>query len=136
DRLDARHGLGSTPFVDPRPRRTPGPALVGIGVVVLLLIGAFVYSGDADVARLRALVGFHRAPANDVPGAHYAFPEQQASGASPVGYDPCTPIRYEINPENAPEDYRDYVETSVRRVTEASGLEFELVGLTDSRNFD
>ena len=135
DKLDARH-LRSTPYRDSPPRRTFGPALVGVGLVVVMLAASFVLSPDPQIARLRAMVGIHRPPSNDVPGAHYTFMQQQDVGGSPVGYDPCTPIRYEINPEQAPDDYLDYVETAVERISEASGLTFEYVGLTDSRNFD
>ncbi|WP_104105994.1 hypothetical protein [Nocardioides sp. 616] len=138
DRLDARHGLGASPFTvaRPRPRRTYGPALVGLGVVLVLLVAGFLTSTDPQVARVRELFGIEVTPTGDVPGAHYTFMQHQQGSPEPIGYDPCTPIRYEVNAAGAPEDYLEYVETSVERVSEASGLVFEYVGLTDSRNFD
>lgn len=74
------------------------------------------------------------------PGVHdrggaYAFTYTAADGRSPVGYDPCRPIRLEINPDGAPEIHEKLVRTAMEHVSEASGLRFELLRTTDSRRF-
>jgi hypothetical protein len=65
----------------------------------------------------------------------YAFSFLQHDGKTPVGYDPCQPIRIEINPDGAPRGHEDLVRTAMDHVSQASGLRFELVGTTDSRRF-
>jgi hypothetical protein len=38
-----------------------------------------------------------------------------------------------INPDGAPDDYRDLVETAADRISDASGLKFDIIGDTDER---
>lgn len=76
-----------------------------------------------------------QAPAFEDGDGNYKFAFTQHNGRTPVGYDPCKPIRVEINPAGAPEQHEELVTTAMAHVSEASGLRFELVGTTDSRRF-
>ena len=57
----------------------------------------------------------------------------QPGSKAPVTYDPCQVIEVEINPDGAPEDYREYVDTAIEHVSGPSGLRMEVVGETDER---
>lgn len=65
----------------------------------------------------------------DPHGAH-AFLARNDDG-TPLRWDPCTPIRYEVNYEHAPEGASADVREAVARVAEASGIEFVDEGITD-----
>ena len=57
----------------------------------------------------------------------------QPGSKAPVTYDPCEVIEVQINPEGAPDDYREYVDTAIEHVSEPSGLRLEVTGETDER---
>ncbi|MGB3827771.1 MAG: hypothetical protein WA962_03265 [Ornithinimicrobium sp.] len=65
----------------------------------------------------------------------YVYAMTQRDGVSPVGFDPCEPIEIVINPAGAPDGYADMVDTAVHHTSEASGLDLQVVGETDDRNF-
>lgn len=48
----------------------------------------------------------------------------------PVGYNPCEPIEYVINPASAPSDYLTFVKPAVQAAQRASGLKFVYKGTT------
>ncbi|MET1059996.1 MAG: hypothetical protein ABWX84_10375 [Nocardioides sp.] len=73
--------------------------------------------------------GIDRPPADTVTGNH-AFSTLQPDASGPVGYDPCRPIRITVNPDGAPPDWRDLVDTAIAHVAGPSGLRFEVVGVT------
>jgi hypothetical protein len=127
DRLDAEHGLGTLPTTGlPKRRRDwrMGALFIGcIAVVSGLLINAGVRAPRNDAA-----------PPISAAGGSYAFEEKQLNG-QPVGYDPCTPISVEFNPDGEPTDTESLVRTATEHVHEASGLNFKLVGRTSSRRF-
>lgn len=62
-------------------------------------------------------------------GAH-AFLHTHDDG-TPVGYDPCRPIRYVIREDGMPEGGRQLVDEAVVVVSAASGLVLEYAGATD-----
>ncbi len=62
-------------------------------------------------------------------GAH-AFLHTTAAG-TPVGYDPCRPVRYVVRPDGAPPGGDQLVQEAVDVVSRASGLVFEYDGTTD-----
>ncbi|MEJ7832014.1 MAG: matrixin family metalloprotease [Nocardioides sp.] len=66
---------------------------------------------------------------------NYAFFQTQPGTRTPVAWNPCEPIHYLVNPENAPDEWEALVEDSVAEVSEASGLEFEYDGETADRDF-
>lgn len=52
----------------------------------------------------------------------YAFTLTQADTGAPVGYDPCRPLRYVINPKGAPTGGTALVREAATHVGDASGL--------------
>lgn len=121
-------------------RRTIGPTVAGLGIVVLLLGGMAVIGEGNEWQRLRELAGLGDrlgpVPTAVEAGGSFRFvATQPGSAAAPVGYDPCRPVRYEVNPEGAPANGAALVEAAVTRIEETTGLVFEHVGETDSRDF-
>lgn len=121
--------------------RRPGSALLGgLLVVVLLLGGVFTLHPGAEYDDLRRIFGFGQdrlsapLPVREGSGT-YRFLHTQRSSEEPVSYSPCRPVRYVVNPQGAPRDHMALVEGSVARVEQATGLVFEYVGESTSRNF-
>ncbi|NHC47137.1 zinc metalloprotease [Motilibacter aurantiacus] len=61
----------------------------------------------------------------------YAFVQTQPGSQQAVTYDPCRPLRYAVNSEQAPTGAEALVRRAVARVRAATGLPFEYVGPTD-----
>jgi hypothetical protein len=146
DRLDRQYGLGAMPPQElggaplgsaPRHRRPPrtrrrrssGPVLPGLLVVLALLMFVAFKSPTATGDRLRQFVDEVRGTST------YAF-VLEGPGNRPVGWDPCTPIRYVVNPEGAPDGWEEVVDRAVAEVEDASGFDFRDEGETDDRDFD
>ena len=145
DRLDRQYGLGSMPAQElgaaplgrlprhrgrsgPRRRRSSGPVLPGLLVVMALLVFVAFKSPTATGERLRRFV-------DDVRGTStYAF-VLDGPGNRPVGWNPCEPIHYVVNPDGAPDNWEDTVDKSIEEVEDASGFDFEFDGKTNDRDF-
>ena len=121
----------SKPEREPRRRRTTGPALPGLLITGLLLGGVVAFSPGDDMATLRRIIGME----DNGPG-HYAFMTTRPGSGAPVGYSPCRTIEVEINPDGAPSDYRELVDTAIDHVSEYSGLTFSVIGTTTDRYAD
>ena len=124
-----------------RRRRKVGPAVPGLLITALLLGGVVAFSPGDDMRTLRRLIGMDDERLSAVPEVEWGhgsfeFLMTQRGSKDPVGYDPCRVIEVEINPEGAPDDYRELVDTAIQRTGDASGLQFEIVGETDRRDFD
>ncbi len=107
-------------------------------VVTLIVLAAFVTFDDGPVGTgVRSLIGVggRLLPAvdSDTDGP-YAFLEKQNDG-SPVGFSPCVPLRYVVNPDGAPEGWEADVEDAVQEVSDRTGLEFQDEGTTGDRDF-
>ena len=63
-------------------------------------------------------------------GAH-AFIGRTADG-DPYRWDPCSPIRYQVDLGSMPESTLDDVHEAVRRTSNATGLRFEFTGLVNA----
>ncbi len=90
------------------------------------------------MARVRELFGLgddrlREIPAYAVGEGSFAFAETQPGRDAPVGYSPCEPIRYVVNPEGAPEDWGPLIRDAVESTSRASGLEFAYEGESDVR---
>jgi hypothetical protein len=57
-------------------------------------------------------------------------------GGQPVRWSTCEPIRYVVRRKNLPDGAGRLLEQSVRRISEASGLEFSREGTTDEKPTD
>lgn len=115
-------------------RRTVTVISVVVTVVSLAAYVAFAPAGPG--AEVRALVGISDRTPGDAPGAHFAFLQTQPGSNQPVGWDPCRPIRYVVNPDGAPQGWESLVADGIAAVADASGLEFVAEGTTDDRDFD
>lgn len=132
------------PYVAPPPsrdRRTTGRALLGLLITALLLGGIVAFAPGEEMGAVRRAIGMDEERSGVMPEdewgrGSFEFSMTQRGSEEPVGYDPCGVIEVEINPENAPDDYRDLVDTAIQHTSDASGLRFEVVGETDRRDFD
>ena len=61
----------------------------------------------------------------------FVFIATQEGSSEPVRWDPCSPIRYVVNPDGAPAAGDRLLEEAIASVSSASGLQFEYVGETD-----
>jgi hypothetical protein len=90
---------------------------------VTLLVIAFIklsnIAGAADVTT----------GAIDPRGFRFQYVGEETG--APVRYDPCTPVHYAINPQNAPPGGIEDVHTAVRMTSEATGMRFIYYGTTD-----
>ncbi|QWC84913.1 hypothetical protein KLP28_15410 [Nocardioidaceae bacterium] len=164
DEVDRRHGLGAHPATLGSPgesrtrrerpargrsgrgrssrtsrRRTRGErsrtALITFVVAVTMF--GFVVVDTVDVgltvARVQAWLTGEPAPPRE--GRGYSFAQTQPSSDEPVGWSPCEPIRVLVNSDGAPAGGVRMVEEALQKTNEASGLDLQLVGSSDSRDF-
>jgi len=66
----------------------------------------------------------------DERGSYRFLDTQPGDPAAPIAWDPCRPIRYVINPTDAPPGATDRVHAAVERASRASGLRFEFAGFS------
>ncbi|MBM9459528.1 matrixin family metalloprotease [Nocardioides sp. zg-536] len=107
---------------------------------VLLVLVVWVGPGD-ELAALRRVIGIGGdrlgTPADVEPGGVHSFLQTQPGRPDePVAWDPCRPVRYEINPDGGPgdaEESEDFVAEGLEAVAQFTGLRFEYVGRTDRR---
>ena len=150
DRLDATYGLGSLPSADQqsptplgRPRRRGGRRNAGVVVpsaaTAVLLVGVILLSPSESSESLRRLVGIGddrlaAAPPVSPGGGTYAFMQTQQGSDEPIGYDPCRTVEVAVNPQGAPANHDDLVDTGLETVARATGLRFVRVGDTTDRD--
>lgn len=152
DELDRRHGLGAMPPAARPAARPPAarrPArgartghrarTVAAILATTVLAGALLmFTPGGQFDGLRRLVGLgddRLSAAPTVPDGDGAYAFLLEVGGRPVGYDPCKPIRYQVNTEGAPSDWRELVDTAIAHTEQATGLVFEDAGTTDDRDF-
>ncbi len=145
DRLDREYGLGAMPSLRRdrvrRGARSRGPMLPAllVTVVTAVLFAAIVALSPGDnMLAIRRLVGAdddRLAAAPHVPQGigSYKFLQTQRGSDQPVAYDACRPIEVVVNPEGAPDNYDELVDTGLAHTGAATGLEFRRVGLTEDR---
>jgi hypothetical protein len=143
DWLDQMHGVGA---YGPAPRPPARPSRVP-GFIALLLVAGFTTSAVFAVQpqvfpdRVHELLGTtpeRLLPVRDIPSGpgDYSFIATQPESDLPVAYDPCQVIEVVINPEGAPGDHESLVAQALANTSDATGLQFELVGTTDERAFN
>lgn len=62
----------------------------------------------------------------------YAF-IRTTPGGEPIGWDHCTAIRYQVNPQGAPDNWREIVDGAFDEIAETSGFVFLDAGETANR---
>jgi hypothetical protein len=155
DRLDRLHGLGAPVAAPPRPRRrldlTAGVAIVVV-VAFLVLAGALrmlpvagsaAPAHDVPTAAELAAAGYPPLPADasfrrllptvDPAGTgEHVFYARERDG-TPVGFDPCRPVHYVVNPDGMPEGGLPLLQEAVAEISAATGLVFVYDGATTER---
>lgn len=143
DRLDREYGLGAMPSAATRrarrPRRSHGAVLPSLLVTAVLLAGIVALAPSENMVTVRRLFGFGDDRLGTVPEVRqgvgsFAFMQTQRGSDEPIAYDPCRPIEVVVNPEGAPGNYEELVDTGLARTAAATGLTFTRVGLTDDRD--
>jgi hypothetical protein len=105
------------------------------------LVRAVVVLHPAGPGReLRRLVGIgdtrvREAPTVEARGGVFTFAATQPGSDVPVGWDPCRPIRVQVNEDGQPAGGRALIDRALARASAASGLAFEEEGATDRRPF-
>lgn len=109
-------------------------ALTLLGALLVLAVlwwavqpGRAALYGRETVAPAAAAPGPGRAP---VVEDGFRLWERSDDG-SPVRWDPCTPIRWTVNPDGAPPDALPDLHRAFDRIAAASGLDFAFAGTTD-----
>lgn len=140
ERLDARPTRVARPG---RPARAQGDrgrrrATVAVAVLVVLLGGASLaarldgstgsFPGRPDDASATPLGA--PAAAGEASDA-YAFIATQEDGSAPVTYDPCAPIHLVVDARTIVDGGMKLLEQALDEVSEASGLQLVVDGLTD-----
>lgn len=107
----------------------------GAVVLTVVLVGGLLLLPGALPDRLRALVGLGKArllpPVSATTDGPHGFTSTVAG--KPVRWDPCRPVRYEVNPEAAAPEWVRTLHRAVGRIEKLTGLQFEYVGETDRR---
>ena len=128
--------------MEPRSARiSVSPAVAGLSITALIMVGLIVFGPGENFHAVRRALGL--APAHSehtvqfTPGqGTFKFLLTQRGSKEPVGYDPCRPIEYAVNPAGAPADWGQLIDTGIADTERASGLRFKYVGTTDDRPFN
>jgi Matrixin len=155
DRVDRLQGLGAPVVAPARPRPridlTAGVAIVV--VVVFLVLAAAAQMGpvagtaaparDVPTATELAAAGYPPLPADasfrrllpevDAPGSgEHAFVATAPDG-TPVGFDPCRPLHFVVNPDGMPDGGLPLLRGAIAEISAATGLVFVDDGFTMER---
>lgn len=123
-------------------RRGPtNPVLPALLVTTVVMAALVAFAPGAEFSALRGVLGWDQERLGSVPDVprgqgSFTFSRTQSDGKEPVGYNPCDPVRIEVNPDGAPAGYEVLLDTAIRRTNAATGLRLELVGTTDDRDFE
>jgi hypothetical protein len=135
-------------------RRAPIIAAIVVAVLVLAGLVALADSGGDDTPAETTASTATATAAGDDPACparghdnrdrgtsgelpfNYSFLFTTPDGCRPLRFNPCEPIHYVINPENAPPGGVDDVRQAFRLIAEAGGYTFVDDGLTDRDRFD
>lgn len=109
--------------VGPERRRT----FVTVGLTVAVVV-AVVGAGLTPLAdQVRGLLGIGDRGSSST----YQFLSTDPLSGQPYRWSSCDPIRYVVNPSQAPDGWEDTLSESLAEVSAASGLEFESEGRSD-----
>jgi hypothetical protein len=82
------------------------------------------------VALLGSLVGGTVVLGAQVPDREGSFAFIDEAAGAPIRWDPCEPVHYQVNLENAPADALDLVREAFDRTSRVTGIEFAFDGTT------
>lgn len=112
-----------------RPRRRGRRALAAVVALAVVAVGAFVVldrRADDAAAAAGTATG-----TGGVTSSSYVFLHTDPTTGAPIGYDPCTPVRFEVRPDGAPPGGDAMIDEAVASVAAVTGLTFQRVGMTD-----
>jgi hypothetical protein len=122
----------------PQPLRTSTAFTVVVTAAVV--VGVVLLHPSSQMESVRRLVGLgneRRLPAPTIVdrGGTFTFANTQPGSSDPVGWDPCSTVKYAVNSAGMPEGARPLLDRAVARISAATGLELEDEGDTDRRPF-
>lgn len=97
---------------------------IAVMAVIVTMLVLLLPSGPMESVRRTLGLGSERAlPAVPIErrGGVFAFVMTQPGGDAPVGWDPCEPIRYQVNPANGPDGGGYLISRAIERVSAATG---------------
>ncbi|MDP2774414.1 MAG: hypothetical protein Q8O61_12750, partial [Nocardioides sp.] len=111
---------------------------VGVTATIVLALVLFNLSPGASQVRQWLGIGNERlgAAVDGGDSSAYAFLATGRGSDQPIGWSPCEPIHYVVNPDGAPDDWEDLVRDAVETISGATGLVFDDGGTTDDRDFE
>lgn len=123
-----------------RPRKQHGPVVPGLLIVAVIIAGVLLLDPSDSGRRLRELLHIDDrlgelvdAPDGD---GQYKFVNTQPGSDEPVSWNPCRPIEYVVNPDGAPDDWRELLDEALADITAATGFRFDDTGTSEERDFD
>jgi hypothetical protein len=156
DRVDRLHGMGAPVAAPPRrPRRPRIDLTAGVAIFVVVaflalatprlttVAGSAAPAPGAGLASTLAAAGYPPLPADAsfrrvlpavdaaATGKH-VFLATEPDG-TPVGFDPCRPVHYVVNPDGMPAGGRPLLQEALAEIGAATGLAFVDDGSTDER---
>ena len=122
----------------PQPLKTSTAFTVVVTAAVLVAV--VLLHPSSEMESVRRLIGLGKerrlpAPAIIERGGTFTFAKTQPGSSDPVGWDPCSTVKYAVNPAGMPEGARPLLDRAVARISAATGLELEDEGDTDRRPF-
>lgn len=137
DRLDAAYGLGALPNATPRRRHSGFGTATVLAATAVVMMMVVAFHPSSEMTAVRRLVGLSAEDGLLAPpvGGPHQFLQTQPGSDVPVGWDPCEPIRYQVNPEGAPDGGDKLIEDAAERISAATGILFKSEGTTDRRPF-
>ncbi|WP_170286181.1 matrixin family metalloprotease [Nocardioides rubriscoriae] len=99
-----------------------------VAVTVAVIAAVFTASLTPLATALRGVLGLG---ADRGDSSTYRFLATDALG-QPVRWSSCDPIRYVVNPTNAPDGWRDTLDASLAAVSDATGLQFDDEGVSSA----
>lgn len=116
---------------------TTAVAIVVTAMLVVLVVLLHPSNQMQSVRRALGLGSERALPAVPIRdrGGVFAFTMTQKGSDEPVGWDPCQPLRYQVNPADAPAGGNELIERAIARVSAATGLTFQDEGDTRKRPF-
>lgn len=101
----------------------------------MMIVVAFHPSNQMTAVRRMVGLGAESGLMAPPAGGAYKFQQTQPGSDVPVGWDPCQPIRYQVNPERSPNSGDELIENAAERISAATGILFKSEGTTDRRPF-
>ncbi len=107
-------------------------------IALLVTVTVLTFDGGSGGSAFRRILGIDDRVLSAVDAeakGRYEFFGTLAGSDQPVTWSPCQPIRYVVNPAQAPEDWADLLDEAAAEVSGASGLSLVYEGTTTDHDF-